>query len=171
MTDEAPRGERGYMTLRLDALNSMAKQLGSRNHEAALGLALREVRLLLLIQDHPGLSVGELVALSFLERTLVSKGVTQLSQLGLVERRVDARDARQFGLRLTRKGQGAARTASTIARTGIADMLSVLTPHEREVFETALEKMTAKVQADLDHALQADAAASSTGTTGGQRSR
>lgn len=170
MTEKIPStSPSGYMTLRLDALNSMAKQLGSRSHEAALGLTLREVRLLLLIQEHPGLSVSELVARSFLERTLVSKGVTQLCQLGLAERRADARDARQIGLRLTRKGQTAARTASAIARTGIEGMLSVLTPQEREIFEGALEKMTAKVQSDLDAALQADAVANAK-TTGGKRS-
>lgn len=159
MQDKLP--PRTYMTLRLDALNSMAKQLGSRRHEKALGLTLRDVRLLLLIHERPGLTVGELVDMSFLERTMVSKGITQLSQLGLVERNVGTADARQMGLTLTTRGQAAAEKASAIALEGIGDMLSVLSPHERDIFEVALEKLTLKVRTDLDEVLRIEAEQSS----------
>ncbi|WP_434670990.1 MarR family winged helix-turn-helix transcriptional regulator (plasmid) [Klebsiella sp. B345] len=155
--DDKKMPPRTYMTLRLDALNSMAKQLGSRSHEQALGLSLRDVRLLLLIHEQPGLTVSELVDMSFLERTMVSKGITQLSQLGLVDRNIITADARQIGLTLTIKGQDTARKASDIALEGIGGMLSVLTPHERDVFEVALEKMTAKVRADLEEMRQEEA--------------
>ncbi|MGY2049763.1 MarR family winged helix-turn-helix transcriptional regulator [Methylobacterium sp. JK268] len=144
------------MTLRLDALNSMAKQLGSRLHEKALGLSLRDVRLLLLVHEQPGLTVGELVEMSFLERTLVSKSVTQLSRMKLVKRCAVVEDARQVGLRLTATGEETARRAREIALNGINGMMSVLTPHEREIFEIALEKMTLKVSTDLEAVLRAE---------------
>lgn len=147
---------RTYMTLRLDALNSMAKQLGSYSHEKAFGLTLRDVRLLLLIQEQSGLTVTELVERSFMERTTVSKGVTKLNQLGLVKRNPIISDARHIGLTLTSRGEEIARQASEIALKGINGMLSVLTPTEREVFETALEKMTAKVSADLELLLRTE---------------
>ena len=147
----APRlPPRTYMTLRLDALNSMAKQLGSWAHEKVSGLSLRDVRLLLLIRERPGMTVGELVEMSFLERTIVSKSLTQLSQKKLVERCSVIGDARQIGLRLSSTGEVTAREASEIALSGINGMMSVLTPHERETFEIALEKMTMKVMDDIE---------------------
>jgi DNA-binding MarR family transcriptional regulator len=147
---------RASTTLRLDAPNSMAKPLGSRRHEHALGLTLRDVRLPLLMHERPGLTVGERVKRSFVERTMVSKGITQPSQMGLVERNVVSTDARQMGLTLTERGQEAAEKARNIALDGIGGGCQ-LSQHEREIFEIALEKLTLKVRMDLDDIMRVEA--------------
>lgn len=139
-----------YLTLRLDELNSRAKEVGSMRHESQLGLALREVRLIILISDETGININTLVENSFLERTIVSRTITKLCQLGLVNRVVDDKDARQTKLFLTPEGMTAAQKAKKLSDEGVTSMLATLTPHEREIFELSLEKVLTKVLSDLE---------------------
>ncbi|SBS25530.1 Multidrug resistance operon repressor [Marinomonas spartinae] len=139
-----------YLTLRLDELNSRAKEVGSMRHESQLGLTLREVRLIILIADETGININSLVENSFLERTIVSRTVTKLCQSGLVRRVVNDKDARQTQLFLTPEGVTTAQKAKKLSNEGVASMLATLTPYEREVFELSLEKVLAKVLTDLE---------------------
>lgn len=151
MTDTLPFAApaHGYLTLRLDALNSMAKELAGRRHETTLGLTLREVRILLIVRENPGISIGQLIQRSYLEKTIVSRCVTALARLGWVARNVSEVDTRQFSLSLTKPGQVAATKAAEIATHFIDHMLSVLSARERDVLDTALERMIALMQVEF----------------------
>lgn len=103
---------------------------------------------MLLIQQHLGLTMSRLAELSFMEKTMVSKAVTRLTKSGLVERQIGETDARQVSLVLTRKGKRVAETAAANASNWIKGLVSVLTKHERDVFDTVLDKLTVKLLAD-----------------------
>lgn len=146
--DDAPY-RRGHLTLRLDAINAMWKALGTIDHEATIGLSLREARLLLIVRQEPDLTISQLVERSFLEKTIVSRAVTRLCQMKLLRRSVGSADARHLHVALTRKGAAVAERADDIATSGIERTMSVLTPQERKVFETALEKIGAVLAGNL----------------------
>ncbi len=142
-----------YITLRVHALNSILLQIGNHYHSHISGLNFTEVRLILLIRSHPGLTVNELVKLSFTERTIVSKSITQLTQRGLVIRCSENGDGRRYKLSLTRQGSVIAEKTNERAMEGIKSMMSVLTPHEKEVLDVALQKITYQAQKDLEKLL------------------
>lgn len=123
-----------YLTLRLDVLSGVLMTLGDEAHQARDGVSVREVRLLLLVRLHPGLSMSRLVELAFMEKTMASKAVTALTQAGLLERRVGEEDARQVSLHLTRKGAGVAERAHRFVQQSTDEMLSVLPEAQRTVF-------------------------------------
>lgn len=147
-TQHIPAPPGGYLTLRLDVMNGLAKELAGRQHQRQLGLMLREVRLVLIIETSPGLTMGQLIARSFLEKTLVSKAITRLCSLGLVERRIGSQDARHVTLHLTRAGEATAEQAGSIARSYLDAWMTVLTQEEREAFDATIHKLTAKLLKD-----------------------
>ncbi|MCM2251665.1 MAG: MarR family winged helix-turn-helix transcriptional regulator [Ramlibacter sp.] len=147
---EAPEKPAGrYITLRLDVLSSLFKELGELSHQRNFGLSVREVRLLLQIHHNLGLSMSRLVELTYLEKTLVSRAVTRLTRIGLVERQIGSTDARQVNLVLTRKGEKIARQAAANVVSGTEEMMGLLPARDREVFERVLDVLTSRAEQQL----------------------
>jgi DNA-binding MarR family transcriptional regulator len=131
-----------YITLRLDVLSGLMKDVAEHAHQKRDGVSVREVRLLLQVSDNPGLTMSRLVELSFMEKTMVSKAVTSLTRAGLIRRHIDAADARKISLELTRKGKGAADRARQYVLDSTDAVMSRLTPVQRTSFEDALGVLT-----------------------------
>lgn len=134
-----------YMTLRLDVLSGVMKDLAESAHQARDGVTVRDVRLLLLVREHQGLSVSRLVELSFMEKTMASKAVTALTKAGLLERQISASDARQVSLSLTRKGRGVANRAHRYVVDATDALMSILTPEQRASFDETVGLLTVKL--------------------------
>lgn len=134
-----------YITLRLDVLSGLMKEVAEAAHQARDGVSVREVRLLLLVREHPGLTISRLVELSFMEKTMVSKAVTALTRAGLIQRQIGQEDARQVSLELTRKGKGVADRAHQYVLDATDAVMSVLKPDLRKAFDEALGQLTAQV--------------------------
>jgi len=134
-----------YLTLRLDVLSSVIKELAEESHQARDGVSVRDVRLLLLVREHPGITMSRLVDLSFMEKTMVSKAITTLTRAGLIERQVGEIDARQIALVLTRKGAGVAERAHRYVLTATDGLMSILSPEQRAAFDDVLGKLTEHV--------------------------
>lgn len=134
-----------YVTLRLDVLSGVMKDLAEAAHQARDGVTVRDVRLLLLVREHPGLSISRLIELSFMEKTMVSKAVTALTKAGLLERQIGETDARQVALALTRKGRGVANRAHRYVVDATDAAMAILTPEQRANFDEAMHMLTAHV--------------------------
>lgn len=141
-----------YITLRLDILSGLFKEMGEISHQRRFGLSVREVRLILQIMHNPGLTLSRLVALTYIEKTLVSKAVTRLTQLGLVQRRIGDQDARHVQLQLTEKGERVARQASSDVTSATAQMMSEFPESDRQAFERVLDALTMRVEQRLAQA-------------------
>lgn len=137
-----------FLTFRLDVLSGQAKQLGTEVYENACGVTLRELRVLRLAYHQPGITQGEAVTLSYLEKTLVSKLVTSLVRRGLLVRQIGAEDARWVHLHLTDEGRDVVKKCNRLGRKMEQSFLSVLDPDEIAVFERCLAKLAARVEAD-----------------------
>ncbi|MFM0721498.1 MarR family winged helix-turn-helix transcriptional regulator [Paraburkholderia strydomiana] len=94
----------------------------------------------------PGISLGPLVELTYLEKTLVSKLVTTLANRGLLTRSIGMADARVINLHLTRKGKTIVRKCDRIGKTFDENLLSVLSAEERRVLFHCVDKLTEHVK-------------------------
>ena len=94
-----------YLTYRLERLAEEAIEIASQIYRRACGLTVREIRVLRLIHDQPGIIFSRVVRETLFERSFTSRVMT-----GLV-RRADRRtaagkgDARIYEFRLTKKGE------------------------------------------------------------------
>jgi len=117
-------------------LLSLARELRREIH--SLGVTGGQVTLLVAIKYAPGIGVRELAAQERMSRAAISKAVTKLEQLGLVERRESDADKRRVGLTVTPKGHQVLRSVRSRRTIWLAERLKALTPEELARVEAAI---------------------------------
>lgn len=137
-----------FLTFRIDVFNDQAKQLATDVYEETHGVSLRELRVLRLAYAAPGITQGEVVAASRLEKTLVSKLITSLARRQLLLREIGAQDARWVHLHLTDEGRHIVQQCNRLGRKMERSLLSVLSDSDRVLFDNCLERLTAQVERD-----------------------
>lgn len=113
----------------------------SRVYKEALGLNIRELRVIRTIGDEPGLSSKALSETSFIEQTLVSKHLRKLVAEGYVTRDLESADARRVALRLTAKGETVRQEADRLGAVMERDFVSALTQEELDIFNRCIAKL------------------------------
>ena len=106
----------------------------------SLGVTGGQVSLLVAIKYQPGIGVRELAALERMSPAAVSKAVTKLEQMGLVERSPVA-DKRRVGLHVSEKGHQVLRSVRSRRTIWLAERLKELSPEELARVEAAIEPL------------------------------
>ena len=117
-------------------------------YESECGQSVRDLRILRLVDDNPGITFSELVTEAKLERSLTSRILGKLIDDGLVRRKLRKNDARQFNLGTTTKGHQTRDTASVFGDVMERYLLQPLSDKEREMLFTCLRKLTTWVYGD-----------------------
>ncbi len=117
----------------------LAREL--RRETEQLGVTSRQVTLLWLVREHPGLTLGELAALEGISAPSLSAHVDRLERAGLLERVRRGDDRRCVGLALTPAGSQLLRRVRRRRTTWLARRLSRLEAGEVEAIERALEPL------------------------------
>jgi len=105
-----------------------------------LGLTPAIWRILALLQERDGISVTELSEASLIDRTLLSRLLSDLEQRGFVRKRTDPKDKRSTGIYLAPAG---------------AKVFADILPIARRRIERALEGLSAAELAQLKKTLSA----------------
>ncbi|HZG34927.1 MAG TPA: MarR family transcriptional regulator [Gaiellaceae bacterium] len=123
-----------------NALRPVLLRLGRelRQETEELGVTSRQVTLLWLIRQHPGLSLRELAAEERISPPALSGHVDRLVKAGLVERVRDEGDRRRVGLALTDAGAALLKRVRARRTTWLAERLRGLPPEEIAAVEAAL---------------------------------
>lgn len=93
------------ITFRLDVLAGEAISANDEIFVRTVGCTIREVRVLRLIDDYPGVTFIEICRATGLERSLASRIIRRLLALGFVRRDNASDDARRYELSTTELGQ------------------------------------------------------------------
>ena len=120
------------------ALLRLVRELRREIH--SLGVTGGQVSLLVAIKYQPGIGVRELAALERMSPAAVSKAVTKLEQIGLVERSAVA-DKRRVGLSVSEKGHQVLRSVRSRRTIWLAERLKELSPEELARVEAAIEPL------------------------------
>ena len=114
-----------------------------RKETEDLGVTGRQVTLLWLIRNHPGLSLRELAAEERISAPALSGHVDRLEKAGLIARARDDSDRRRVGLTLTEEGARLLKRVRARRTSWLADRLKGLEPDELDAVEAALEPLRA----------------------------
>jgi DNA-binding MarR family transcriptional regulator len=117
----------------------LAREL--RKETETLGVTARQVTLLWLIKQNPGLSLRELAAEEGISAPALSGHVDRLERAGLIERVRDAGDRRRVGLTLTEDGARLLKRVRARRTTWLAERLRDLQPEEVAAIENAIEPL------------------------------
>jgi len=117
-----------------------------RRETEALGVTSRQVTLLWLVREHPGLTLGELAALERISAPSLSGHVDRLEQAGLLERARSDEDRRCVALRLTPAGSRILRRVRSRRTTWLAERLGTLDPEQLEAVDCAIDPLLALLE-------------------------
>lgn len=139
-----------YINVLLDKAAERTRERGSRIYEIEFGVSLRDLRLLRTIGNAPGISMGELVQVSAIEKTLASKLISALVRRNLVKRHIGVEDARQIRLSLSEEGISLVLKAEPLGQELEARFLDCLSEKEVQTLRRILEKLTASEAASRE---------------------
>ena len=121
------------------ALLRLAREL--RQETEQLGVTSRQVTLLWLIRNNPGMSLRELAGEERISAPALSGHVDRLEKAGLLARVRDASDRRRVGLALTDEGERLLRRVRARRTTWLAERLRGLDDDELAAIEAAIEPL------------------------------
>ena len=130
------------LTYRLNVLAEEAiNSAGAAMFERHVGCSVREMRVLRIVDDHPGINFAEIVRATRLERSLTSRLIQQLLALGFIERRSTPGDARLYRLFATDLGRRTRAAAQRVTDAAEAIIAAPLSREEREALDRTLETL------------------------------
>jgi len=111
------------------------------NHLREQGMSPSKWRVLVNVNDQPGIRVTRLARNTLFEQSRVTKLVDQLCQEGLVIKAIDESDRRRVHLNLTRKGEAILSPLIEQAMHHEALLLSKLDPDDSDRLKSILAKL------------------------------
>jgi len=130
-------------------ISLLADQLARKNAAIAKshnGLNLSQWRVLAAIAEAPGRTANEVVAVTPMDKGIVSRAVKNLLELQLIERKISNNDGRLGHLFLTEKGLSQYQSMAKQIRVLEKQLMAVLTDQEKAIFLTTLEKLNEKAK-------------------------
>lgn len=125
-------------------LNIVAQEAINANDEIFLretGCSIRELRVLRLVDDNPGITFAEISQIAGLERSLTSRLIQRLLKADLISRANSVVDARVFLLSTTKKGQNVRKVARYLSDKLEITLTDPLSSEELSILNDVLERL------------------------------
>jgi DNA-binding MarR family transcriptional regulator len=113
-----------------------------------LGCSIREIRVLRIVDDNPGITFVEIWEKSGLERSLTSRIIQKLIGDGLLLRTSSGSDARKYHLSTTPKGQALRQRGRVMSDALEALLLAPFSPDDRARLFDQIERLGTWVRSD-----------------------
>lgn len=140
--------KKSRLTYRLETLANNAISANDPLFVEKLGCNIREMRILRLIDDHPGIEFNEIMRVSGLDRSLVSRLIRSLLEKALILRVNNTEDARRYGLFTTDTGQLCRLIGRELSDTAEGLLVQPLEPAEVEQLKGMLGKLLSWVRSE-----------------------
>jgi DNA-binding MarR family transcriptional regulator len=135
-----------YVAYRLTVLAGLITREGAKHIAKRFGISLPEWRVLRMLSVAPDTTVSYIAEASQLDKGLISRSVTSLTERGYVARSDRPGDRRSFTVRLTRRGRALHDRILPISQARQRRLIGCLTERERKTFYRALDKIEALVR-------------------------
>ena len=106
-----------------------------------LDCSIREMRVLRMIDDHPNIAFNEIMHITGLDRSLVSRLIRSLLEKKLIDRVNSEHDARRYGLFTTAKGKEYRAQGRILSDAAEALLWQPLEPSEVATLNVLLSKL------------------------------
>lgn len=140
------KNEAPYLTYKLDLVKTILMKVGNAHYKKALDLGVRELRVLRLVHDFPGITATDLGSRLVLDKTLLSKNISYLESRGLISRCANAQDNRQQCLTLTDEGMRVWYEGERIGRGLEAELFADFSDEEWTRLHSVLDQLLVSVE-------------------------
>lgn len=107
----------------------------------AYGCSIRELRILRIIDEYPGVTFKEIVTATQLERSLASRLIRRLLSLDLIQRKNDRDDGRRYELFVTEAGKRTRLGSEKLSDELEELLLSPLPPEALDTLKATLDRL------------------------------
>jgi DNA-binding MarR family transcriptional regulator len=134
-----------FVPFRLNRLADAVSQDLSEIYRVRFGLGVPEWRVLVTVAQREACTAQHIVASTRMHKTRVSRAVAALEQRTLLERELNAADARELRLKLTKAGRRIYEVLAPLALERERELLSSLDAGHRQAFRGALAALEASL--------------------------
>jgi DNA-binding MarR family transcriptional regulator len=132
-----------YLPYRLSVASNAVSGLIARAYQDRFGLSVPQWRLICVLAEDGGLTQGQIVARTVMDKVTVSRAAQGLLKRHLVARSDHHADGRSHVLALTREGLGLHAEIAPLALAYEAALISGLSPAEVELVKRLLTRLQA----------------------------
>jgi len=132
-----------FLPYRLSVLSNRISQAIARIYAERFDLSVTEWRLMAVLGRYPGLTAGELVERTAMDKVAVSRAVSGLLETGRIERGSDERDRRRVPLTLSGAGREVYTQVAPLALEYERSLLADLSQEELHQLGSLVEKLSA----------------------------
>ncbi|HPQ97775.1 MAG: MarR family transcriptional regulator [Thiothrix sp.] len=133
------------LTHRLDVLATDAIRVTDPLFVEHTGCTIREYRVLRMIDEHGGITFKDILVITGLDRSLVSRLIRILLERQLIYRVNSEQDARRFGLFTSETGRQRCQKGRELSAAAENILLAALAPQEMVALNSMLEKLFVRV--------------------------
>jgi len=130
-----------FLTFKLDLIKTEMIRRANGVYRPACGLDVRSLRVLRIVCDTPGITTTALKEQTLIEKTLLSKLLSDLIDRKLVRRTIHPDDARHFQLWATAAGEKTRVASDELGQSLETEMLSMLSQEERDELNRIVDKL------------------------------
>src|SRR5262249_34237531 len=130
-----------YLPYRLSVASNAVSGLIARAYEDRFGLTVPQWRLICVLAEDGGLTQGQIVARTVMDKVTVSRAAQGLLKRHLVTRADHQADGRSHVLALSRQGRSLYGEIAPLALAYEAALISGLTPSEVELVKRLLARL------------------------------
>lgn len=127
---------------------------------ATFGVGIPEWRVLAVLGEQGPVTANQICHVTYMDRAIVSRAVSELVEKGYVSRQGDAKDRRRIILHLTQSGAMLCSRIVPAARARQEKLLSVLNSNEIDRLFDSLYTIREKIDRMLDEEIKVDTPAS-----------
>jgi DNA-binding MarR family transcriptional regulator len=132
-----------YLPYRLSVASNAVSSLIARAYQDRFGLSIPQWRLVCVLAEDGGLTQGQIVARTVMDKVTVSRAAQGLLKRGLVARSDHHADGRSHVLALTAEGRGLHGEIAPLALAYEAALISGLSPDEVGLLKRLLARLQA----------------------------
>ncbi|NML32513.1 MarR family winged helix-turn-helix transcriptional regulator [Paraburkholderia antibiotica] len=131
-----------FLTFRLDLTSALLINRANEIYRERWDLDVRALRVLRLVCAEPDITPKAVSQHALIEKTLLSKVLSELETRGLIRRHAHASDRRSVALRATAQGLNVAQASEALGSVLEVELAKALSATERKTLERLLGKLS-----------------------------
>ncbi len=135
-----------YLPYHLTVATNQVSLLIAKTYHARYGISIWQWRILCTLGAEGPMTAQDIVSLSAMDKTTVSRAIQALKKRGIVTKTRSKTDSRAFDVHLTRHGEEMYAEIIPLALGYQDDLLSDLTENDREKLLVILQQVTNKAR-------------------------
>ncbi|MFT4653332.1 MAG: DNA-binding MarR family transcriptional regulator [Kangiellaceae bacterium] len=130
-----------YLPYRLSILSNRVSTLVAESYKGRFGLSITQWRIMAVLGEYPGASADEISAKTQIEKSLISRAISNLLNRNLIQRQISREDKRRTQIDLTETGYDVYSQIVPLSLEYEDQILSCLSTDEQEQLSQLIDRL------------------------------